>query len=522
MRPVLLAAALAATLAGPADAEDGRQLVLAVGGEPDGGFDPIMGWGRYGNPLFQATLLRLDPSLELVGDLATAWRLSENRRVWTVEIRPDARFSDGTPLTAADVAFTYNAARDAGGRADFSALREARVVDSHTVALELRAPNSAFLHQMAALGVVPADRYGPGYGRDPLGAGPFRMVEWREGEQLVVAPNPYWHGGEIAFDRVSFVFGSEQTGLALARTGAAQIVAVPPAQAGTPPAGMRTVAVETVDNRGLMFPMIPDEGRTTAEGAPIGNDVTADRAIRVAVNQALDRDALAALALDGRGRPAWGPADGLPWDNPEARLAQTGADAARATLEAAGWTDEDGDGVREKDGLRAAFRIVYPASDSTRQALALGAAAQLRAVGIAAEPAGESWDRIARLKHSEVVVFGWGAHDPTEILNLHHGDKAGVAWWNAGFYDNPAVNAHFDAALAAESVAAALPHWRAAQWDGETGFGPRGDAAWAWMVNLEHAYWVDDRLDLGPLQIHPHGHGFPITHSLPTWRWTGE
>ncbi len=522
MRLALIVAALATAVAGPAAAQDGRRLVLAVGGEPDGGFDPVMGWGRYGAPLFQATLLKLDPALELVGDLATRWRLSEDRLTWTVDIRDDARFSDGTPLTARDVAFTFNAARDAGGLADLKVLRAARAVDARTVTLELREPRITFVHQMAALGIVPADRYGPGYGRDPLGAGPFRMVEWREGEQLVVEPNPHWHGPEIAFDRVSFVFGGEQPGMALGRTGAAHVVAAPPAQAGTPPAGMRTVAVETVDNRGLMFPMVPDEGRTTADGAPIGNDVTADRAIRVAVNQALDRRALVALALDGRGRPAWGPADGLPWDNPEARLAETGAEAARATLEAAGWTDAYGDGVREKDGLRAAFRIVYPASDSTRQALALGASAQLRAVGIAAEPAGESWDRIARLIHAEVIVFGWGAHDPSEVYNLHHGDNAGVAWWNAGLYDNPAVNAHLDAALAAPSVSASLEHWRAAQWDGQTGFGPRGDAAWAWMVNLEHAYWVDACLDLGPLQIHPHGHGFPITHNLANWRWTCE
>ena len=56
-------------------------LVLAVGGEPEGGFDPIMGWGRYGNPLFQATLLRRNADLEMKGDLATDWSLSDDRLV---------------------------------------------------------------------------------------------------------------------------------------------------------------------------------------------------------------------------------------------------------------------------------------------------------------------------------------------------------------------------------------------------------------------------------------------------------
>ncbi|WP_339947490.1 ABC transporter substrate-binding protein [uncultured Albimonas sp.] len=516
----LAAALVASCLLAPA--AGARPLVLAVGGEPDAGFDPIMGWGHYGSPLFQSTLLRRDAELNLIGDLATEWSLSGDGRIWRVTLREDARFSDGTALTAQDVVFTYNAARDAGGLADLSALKEARALDDRAVELELTAPRITFVSRLATLGIVPAASYGPGYARAPVGSGPFRLIEWREGEQLVVEPNPHWHGGEIAFERVSFVFGSEEAGVALARTGAADVVAAPPAMADAAPTGMRVLHRETVDNRGLAFPMVPDEGRTTEAGAPIGNDVTADRAIRVAINQALDREALVALALDGHGRPAYGPADGLPWDNPEAAIPGADPEAARATLEAAGWTDADGDGVREKDGLRAAFQIVYPASDSTRQALALGAADQLRGIGVAAEPAGRSWDEIGGLMHAQAVVLGWGAHDPSEICYLHHSAYAGVDYYNPGHYANPTVDAHLEAAEAAPSFEASLAEWRAAAWDGETGYGPRGDAAWAWMVNLEHAYWASECLDLGPAQIHPHGHGFPITHDIAAWRWTCE
>ena len=94
------------------------------------------------------------------------------------------------------------------------------------------------------------------------------------------------------------------------------------------------------------------------------------------------------------GRPAFGPVDGLPWDNREAHLPGGDPEAAAAVLEAADWQAADGDGIRERGDLAAAFTIVYPASDSTRQALALGAAQQLQAVGIDAEPSGRSWDEI--------------------------------------------------------------------------------------------------------------------------------
>ncbi|WP_114011559.1 ABC transporter substrate-binding protein [Cohaesibacter intestini] len=520
-RSMLLAAVFATLLSANSVAAAPPPLVLAVGGEPETGFDPIMGWGRYGNPLFQATLLRLDANFEMTGDLATSWVLSEDRLIWTVTIRTDAKFSDGSPLTAEDVAFTFNKARDAGGLTDMKILKEARATSPDTVELELTKPQITFASQLVALGIVPQKGYGDDYARHPLGAGPFKMVEWREGEQLIVEPNPYWHGEKIAFPRVTFVFGEEAVVLNLARSGAAHLVAVPPLDAAHAPNGMTVKHINTVDNRGIAFPTIPSGGQTE-KGHPIGNDVTADRAIRFAINQGLDREALVALALNGHGTPAYGPVDGLPWDNPDAHLEGGDVDAAKATLDAAGWRDENGDGVREKDGQQARFPLVYPSSDSLRQALALGAAEQMRAFGIVAEPRGLSWDAIGNEMHASAVILGWGAHDPSEIYALYHGNNAGVDWYNTGLYRNATVDAHLDAAQSAPSFEASLAEWKAAQWDGKTGFSAKGDAPWAWMVNVKHSYWISDCLDIGPVQIEPHGHGYPITQGLPGWKWTCE
>jgi len=46
-----------------------------------------------------------------------------------------------------------------------------------------------------------------------------------------------------------------------------------------------------------------------------------------------------------------------------------------------------------------------------------------------------------------------------------------------------------------------------------------GDAAWAWLVNIDHIYLVDEQLDIGKQRIHPHGHGWPITDNIEEWRW---
>lgn len=76
-----------------------QELLLAVGGEPEHGFDPTTGWGRYGSPLFQSTLLKRDHAMNITNDLATSYEVSGDGRVWTVSLRKDVKFSDGKPLS---------------------------------------------------------------------------------------------------------------------------------------------------------------------------------------------------------------------------------------------------------------------------------------------------------------------------------------------------------------------------------------------------------------------------------------
>ena len=106
-------------------------LILAVGGENKTGYDPTTGWGRYGNPMFQSTLLKLDADLNIVKDLATIYHQSEDGRTWTINIRDDVKFSNGAQLTAEDVAYTFNTASRSGGLVDLVNLESAVARASH-------------------------------------------------------------------------------------------------------------------------------------------------------------------------------------------------------------------------------------------------------------------------------------------------------------------------------------------------------------------------------------------------------
>jgi peptide/nickel transport system substrate-binding protein len=249
---------------GTATAAPKTELLLAVQGESSQGYDPILGWGEYGHPLFQSTLLTRDADLKTQPDLATSWVLSEDRLTWTITIRSDVSFTDGSPLTAEDVAFTFNEAAKAGG-VDLTALASAMATGSTTVVMRLKEPRITFVENFHTLGIVPIRVYGPDYARNPVGSGAYKFVRWDEGQQLIVEANPLFYGPKPAFQRLTFLFTGEDTSFAAATAGKLDIAAVPHALADKLPAGMTRVVAKTVDNRGLMFPQQPSTGKTNLD-----------------------------------------------------------------------------------------------------------------------------------------------------------------------------------------------------------------------------------------------------------------
>ncbi len=534
---------------GPSVSEDKRdELVLAVGSERDEGWDPVTGWGRYGSPLFQSTLFQRDAKLNIINDLATGYEVSEDGTSWTVSIREDATFSDGEPLTADDVAFTFEKARDSGSVVDLNVLQSAVAANDHTVVFELEQPHSTFLSLLVSTGIVPEHAYDDSYAENPVGSGPFQLVQWDKGQQLIVERNPGYYGEEPAFSRLTFLFLDEDAAVAAAQAGEVDVAAVPPTVAQQDFPGMRLENLESVDNRGIMFPCV-EAGDNTAEvneeqepdpdcddcvtdqcdtgcdcqlcqeGHPIGNDVTSDLAIRQAINVAVDREALVEGVLNGFGTPAYSVCDQMPWWNPDTVIDDGDQEEAAIILSAAGWEDANGDRVLEKDGLRAEFTLLYPADDQVRQALAMATADMMEPLGIKITTQGESWEGIEAGMHSNAVLFGWGSYDPLEMYNLYSSDTIGEGWYNTGYYSNPAVDEYMERALGADTEEEAIEYWQLAQWDGETGFSARGDAPWAWLVNLGHLYLVKEDLDIGETKIQPHGHGWPLTDNIEQWKW---
>jgi peptide/nickel transport system substrate-binding protein len=514
---LILLTGCAANKPQPMEQTNKEQLILAIGSEPETGFDPIQGWGRYGSPLFQSTLLKRDDKLNIVNDIATGYEVSEDGKRWSVTLRDDVQFSDGEKLTAADVKFTFEQAASSGAAIDLTNLERVEAA-SDQVLFYLKKPQSTFVYYLITTGIVPEHAYSGDYAQHPIGSGPYKFVQWDRGQQLIVEENPDYYGAKPFFKKLTFLFLGEDAAFAAAKAGMVDAAYIPSSFSKQTVNGMRLEDIQTVDNRGIVFPFV-GAGEQTEEGYPIGNDVTADKAIRQAINLVIDRKQLVEGILEGYGSPAYTAVDGLPWWNERTVIADNDVEGAIKLLADAGWADQDGDGIVEKNGLKAQFKLLYPAGDATRQSLALAAAEMVKQAGIAMNVEGKSWDEIEKMMHANAVLMGWGSHDPLEMYNLYSSAYAGVDYYNTGYYANAAVDAWFSKALEARTEEEALGYWKQAQWDGVSGIGANGDAPWAWLVNIDHLYLVNDRLDIGEQRIQPHGHGWPITDNIESWSW---
>lgn len=499
------------------ETEDRTELVLAIGGETEEGFDPTTGWGEYGSPLFQSTLLKYDSDFNIDTDLATDYEISDDGLVYTVNLRDDVVFSDEEPLTADDVVFTFETAKDSGSVIDLSNLESVEAVDDYQVEFTLNEPESTFISHLVTLGIVPEHAYDDDYNENPIGSGPYQLVQWDKEQQLIVEANPHYYGETSEFTKLTFLFLDEDAAFAAAQAGEVDVAAIPPSFADEDVEGMERIALDTVDNRGIVFPFV-EEGEETEDGAPIGNDVTADIAIREAIDIGVDREALVDGVLEGFGTPASSVADNLPWWNPDTEVTDNDIEGAKQILEDAGWTEND-EGIREKDGLEASFTLLYPAGDEVRQSLSMVVADQIKELGIDVDTEGKSWNELEDLMYSHPVMMGWGSHDPLEMYNIYSSNTRGEGYYNTNYYSNPTVDEYMEKAMRALSTEEANEYWQKAQWDGETGFSSKGDVSWAWLVNLQHIYLVNEHLDIGEQKLHPHGHGWPITDFIEQWQW---
>ena len=493
-------------------------VIVAITDEP-ATLDPVQGWGHGNTPLIQSTLIRYGSDMHFEEDLAVDYQLDASGLVWTFTLRDDAKFTDGEAVTADDVVFTFETAKAAQASVDLTFVERIEAVNDTTVKFVLSRPTSVFLNTAASVGIIPAHAYGADYGTAPVGSGPWKFVQWNPQEQLILEANEDYYGTIPFIKKAAIVFMTEDAAFAAVQAGQVDVALTAATLADARIDGYHVARVRSVDNRGFTLPMLPAEGNVTEGGYPIGNDVTCNLEIRQAVACAIDRELVADAALNGFATPCYSENDNMPWNNPEVVI-ETDVERARKLLADVGWADTDGDGVVEKDGIRAAFTVLYPSGDSVRQAVAFAAAEQVSDIGIQITVEGTSWDDLAKRMFSDGVMMGWGAANPYESYCLYQsGGAFQDDFYNPEGYQSEETDRYLSAAMEALTTEEAYRNWKLAQWDGVAGTSMKGACPWVWIVNIDHLYYVRDGLDIGVQQLHPHGSSMPLLQNLHEWKW---
>lgn len=503
------------------DAEVKNQVIVAMNmnSEPAAGFDPFASWGcgeHVHEPLIQSTLITTDADLEFVNDLATEYYCADDGMTWYFTIRDDAKFTDGEPLSASDVAFTINGIIESeAAEADLSMVEKAVATDDTHVEITMAKPYNALLYTLAVVGIVPEHAHGEDYGANPIGSGRYMLEQWDRGQQVILKANPDYYGEAPKMERVVVVFMEEDAALAAVRAGQVDIAYTSATYSDQTSEGYELFACETVDSRGISLPSIA-AGQTKADGAneyPAGNDVTCDLAVRRAINYGVDRQAMIDNVLNGYGTPAYSVCDSSPWGSPDMKV-ETDVEAAKKLLDEAGWALGE-DGIRSKDGVRAAFDMYYASDDSVRQALAAEFADQMKELGIEVSIKGASWDDIYPHEFATPILWGWGSNAPTELYELTYSK----GWGNYACYDNAEIDSYLDEALAVPYIEDSYELFQKAQWDGTQGVAPQGAATWVWLANVDHLYFKRTGLEVAEQKPHPHGHGWSLVNNVDRWSW---
>lgn len=485
----------------------------------DDSLDPIKGGMSNGYPFINNALLRVNNESKYVGDLAKDWEVSEDSLTYTFNLNNDIKFSDGSEFDAEDVVFTYNEVKKNQAHnenVDLTYLESVEKVDNDTVKFKLKEPYSPFLDTTAQLQIVPSDSYDSKlFDTQPIGTGAYKVAQYDSNQQIILEANNEYFGKKPEIKQVTIVNMEEDAAFASAKAGELDVAMVGTNYANEEIPGMKIEKLETMDVRNVGLPVRPVSKAKNSNGemVTVGNNVTSDLAVRKALAIGINREDIIKNASNGIGKPAVNFTDNLVWastdDYEDGRV-----DEAKKLLDEAGWK-ETKDGIREKDGQKCTFDLYSSAGETDRYNLCVALAESAKKLGIDIQVKTATWDEILTLQNTSAILWGWGQYSPTVLSSLYNSKLFLTGGYdNVVGYNNPEVDEKINEAITSNTQEGAIKAWKEVQEIADK------DHSNLFLVNIEHCYFVSDRLDISmDTQIpHPHGHGTPIICNLADWK----
>ncbi len=391
-------------------------------------------------------LVKYAPDLSIVGDLAERYEISKDQRVITFYLKKDAKWEDGTPVTAWDVEFGFRLLTDpktpSPYASDFLEVERFEVLDDHTFKVYYRRPFAQALISWGNLVVLPKHLLKNKdltyiqrvFGQKPIGNGPFHLVEWKRGDSIKLKFNPLYSEGRAYLDGLIFKIVPDPTTLFMElSSGSLDWISLTPLQY------LKTIREEDLRQRVQIFRYLSFS--YTYLGYNLKDPLFKDKRVRQALCLAIDKKKVVTGALLGQGIPAYGPYKPDTWFyNPEIeKSCPYDPERAKKLLAEVGFR-KGKDGWLYKDGRPFAFTLLTNHGNLPRLLAGQIVQQELAKIGIKVNLRVVEWTTLINQfidkRRFQAIILGWTTGLDPDLYDVFHSSKINPPGLNFISYKN--------------------------------------------------------------------------------------
>jgi len=421
----------------PEGAVEGDWLVRRLSAEP-ATLNPITATDVYESTvnsfIYESLVKRDNRTLKLVPLLAESWDISADMLQYTFTLKEGLKWQDGKPLTSRDVVFTFETVKDPKVDAPhlrnyYRSLKKVEAIDNRRVRFTYSEPYFKTLEMTGGMSILPEHIFKEGdfnthpAGRKPLGSGPYSFVKWDTGKEIVLARNENYWGQKPSLKKIVFkIITDETVALQVLKRGEMDLMGLTPIQ-------------WVRQTKGKKFTRMFDKLQYYLPGYSFlgwnqKRPYFADKRVRRAMTMLIDRENILEKLRYGFGRVITGnffyespdyDKDIKPWP--------FDLKGAKELLEQAGWTDTDGDGIRDREGVPFRFDFTISSGSQFAEQMATILKDSLGKVGIEMTIRPLEWALFTKVlddRTYDAVILGWSLPleaDPYQVWHSSQVEK---------------------------------------------------------------------------------------------------
>ena len=428
---------------------NGGVLINAMSAEPSNLISMIAGdsaSSAIASKIFNS-LIRYDENLNFTSDIAESWKVSNDQKTITFKIKKGLEWSDGEPLTSADVYFTWKLITNPNTRtpygSDYALVSEAKAPDANTFIVTYDDNYAPALDTWASLEILPKhileneDINNTFFSRKPTGSNYYNLGDWVSGQQVNLIKSENGVLGVAYIKKLtSRIIPDTSSQFLELSAGNIDLMNINPIQFKR------------------VFPAKPKLKNRTALYKEMGNGYTYlgfnlkrepfnDKKVRQAINYAINKDEVIQGVLLGLGEPISSPyKPGTRWSDPTLKPYEYSPKKALNLLKEAGYKMST-DNFLIKDGKALEFEIITN-QNKQREMTAVLIQRRLKEIGIKVSIRVIEWasfvNRFIKPGDFDVVVLGWSLSLDPDQFNIWHSSQQGPGQFNFVGYDNKKVD----------------------------------------------------------------------------------